>query len=245
MEDYVAGAERAYETYYAACDCRARAADAAEEEYMNQCVQREKNTAVLAEKIVAAQRAAVVAAAAEAERAAAVAAAAERRATVLAQMAALQAELDASAPAPEVAALPEVHEVAALPEVHEVAAPEPLQKKKNHRWNPWAREMGFKTGNCFYVSYKGQDTELTGLWENEKYYLCGPPDVIPKRPDGCSDEEAAKHGWGVPIKWDAPNHVAALVKMAFGAPITMKNHGAGAGPRDVKYIVGGVRTSVY
>ena len=236
MEDYVAGAERAYETYYAACDCRARAADAAEEEYMNQCVQREKNTAVLAEKIVAAQRAAVVAAAAEAERAAAVAAAAERRATVLAQMAALQAELDASAPAPE---------VAALPEVHEVAAPEPLQKKKNHRWNPWAREMGFKTGNCFYVSYKGQDTELTGLWENEKYYLCGPPDVIPKRPDGCSDEEAAKHGWGVPIKWDAPNHVAALVKMAFGAPITMKNHGAGAGPRDVKYIVGGVRTSVY
>ena len=129
----------------------------------------------------------------------------------------------------------------------QVVAPQPEPpKKKKVSWTPWAESKGFKTHSIFFVRYKGNEVMLTGLWENEKYYLCGPPDVIPPRPEDSSDEMAEKNGWGVQIKWDCPTHAASLVKMALGAKINKRGRGADASPGDVFFLNEyGARVSVY
>lgn len=129
----------------------------------------------------------------------------------------------------------------------QVVAPQPEPpKKKKVSWTPWAESKGFETHSIFFVRYKGNEVMLTGLWENEKYYLCGPPDVIPPRPEDSSDEMAEKNGWGVQIKWDCPTHAASLVKMALGAKINKRGRGADASPGDVFFLSStGARVSVY
>ena len=118
-------------------------------------------------------------------------------------------------------------------------------KKTKHSWRAWVLEKGFKNGDLFFVSYKENQATLTGLWENEKYYLCS--DLIAPIPEGFSAEAATRHGWGCPIKWDCPTHAAALIKMCYGAPLnTAKGyHGACAVPKDIKYLVGQKMISVY
>ena len=124
------------------------------------------------------------------------------------------------------------------------------KKKKYKSWTPWALENEFKTDDLFYVTYKGLTTTLTGLWSDDAktYYLCSP--LIAPIPEGWTAEKGKKHGYGVPIKWDAPTHVAALVKAAHGAPIRQYKNGTDhkgpdAGPADVKIRMGDKMVSVY
>lgn len=123
------------------------------------------------------------------------------------------------------------------------------KKKKSYKsWMPWAIENNFKTGDLFYVNYKGLTTALSGLWENEKYYLCSP--LIAQIPEGWTAEKGLKHGYTVPIKWDSPTHAAALVKAAHGAQITKnkagnEHKGPDAGPADVKIRIGEKYVAVY
>jgi hypothetical protein len=116
-------------------------------------------------------------------------------------------------------------------------------KKTHKKWNPWALTMGFKTGDLFSVVYKGNETMLTGLWEDERYFLCS--DLIAPCPEGWTAKDALDSGYGVPIKWDAPTGAAALVKYAQGAPMNKKNRGPDACPADVKIRVAGKLISVY
>ena len=124
------------------------------------------------------------------------------------------------------------------------------KKKKYKSWTPWALENEFKTDDLFYVTYKGLTTTLTGLWSDDAktYYLCSP--LIAPIPEGWTAEKGQKHGYGVPIKWDAPTHAAALVKAAHGAPIRQYKNGTDhkgpdAGPADVKIRMGDKMVSVY
>jgi len=123
------------------------------------------------------------------------------------------------------------------------------EKKKSYKsWMPWALKNEFKTDDLFYVTYKGLTTTLSGLWSEDKYYLCSP--LIAPIPEGWTTEKGQKHGYGVPIKWDAPTHAAALVKAAHGAPMRPNKNGTDykgpdAAPADVKIRMGDKMISVY
>ena len=121
---------------------------------------------------------------------------------------------------------------------------EEKKKKVYKSWIPWALENNFKTDDQFYVSYKGLITTLSGLWEDNVYYLCSP--LIATAPKDMSPEQAARLGYGVPIKRDSPTMAAMLVKAAHGCTSTdQKGYGPNSSPSDIKIRVGEKLVAVY
>lgn len=122
-------------------------------------------------------------------------------------------------------------------------AEDSVTKKKYKNWTSWALEKEFKTGDSFYVPYKGVLTTLTGLWENNVYYLCS--DLIAPIPEGWSNEKGLHHGYGVAVKKNSPTMAAAFVKASCGAPLGSKGFHPDASPSDVKTRVGDKLVGVY
>ena len=121
---------------------------------------------------------------------------------------------------------------------------EEKKKKVYKSWIPWALENDFKTDDHFYVSYKGLTTTLSGLWEDNVYYLCSP--LIAPAPKDMPTEQATRLGYGVPIKRDSPTMAAMLVKAALGCTsIDKKGFGPGASPSDIKIRIGEKLVGVY
>ena len=123
---------------------------------------------------------------------------------------------------------------------------EEKKKKMYKSWTPWALENAFKTGDHFYVSYKGQKAELTGRWSDDEksYFLCS--DLIATAPADMSPEQATRLGYGVPIVRDSPTMAAMLVKAALGCKsIDKKGFGPGASPSDIKIRIGDRLVGVY
>ena len=117
-------------------------------------------------------------------------------------------------------------------------------EKKRKSWTPWALENGFKTGDHFYVNYEGLTTTLSGLWEDDVYYLCSP--LIAQPSKEVSPEKVASSGYGLPIKKDSPTFAAMLVKAAHGCTsVDDKGYGPRAQPNDVKIRVGDKMVGVY
>ena len=117
----------------------------------------------------------------------------------------------------------------------------PLQAVKMHAvrpkkrdWNRWAKSNGLKDNQAFRIRYKKEACKITGIWRGDKYFLV--TDRVAPIPPG-REAEAEKHGWGLPVIYDCPTRVVALVKMSYGAPLINKGHGAAAQPYELEMLL--------